>query len=312
MSSFLDNLQIQPAISRNLQGYRNQAFIGGNILPDVDAGNKESILIPIQTADNIVLTRGKRGIGGPNNYMRPTAGSTVPVALEEYNRVNPLDRRLIESADAVFDLQNSKAEGAMDSLLLELEYDIATLVQDQDSYASTMKDTPSVKWDQHDQANLTIIQDIRDAAETFRQKNGHYPTDMAMGSSVWERGILDATEFTDRLKNTIIAGVVNVQIMQTIFTWLKRVHIGVGAYKDAVTDSEFTDIWGDNLILFSVKDNPNIYSPGFGFNAVKSGYPIADSFESEGGLIQNWRARKICKPVITSNTGAFLLYDVIS
>jgi hypothetical protein len=314
----LTTLEINPSISMALQGYKQTGgLILPEILPDLPVPS-ERVLLPTRPKDNVVYYSMKRGVRGPSNQIRPTEGATNTYVLDEYDAAYPVDYRELESAAPVWDLELFAAEVAMDSILLATEVVGATLLQDATKYATGMTGVPSWKWSDTNNVQIDILGDLFAANLKFRQQNGRNATDIVIPMDVWNYVVRD-NNLRNVVKFTVPGGIISEQwLISVLWKGLERVHIGVSAYLDKVTSTTFTDVWTNTVILFQQPSNPNLYSPALGFNLVKQGYPVADSYgdPQAPGKVTFWRGTKIQLPVMvgqeSGTTRAYLMTGVIA
>lgn len=131
--------------------------------------------------------------------------------------------------------------------------------------------SPSVKWDQ---ANATIIADIRDAIAAVRMKSGFRPNKLVVQEQVFNR-ILESADIIDRLKgnnNAQNPAIANAQTIAAILG-LQEV-IVAGAIVNTAT-SELTPAYnfaaGNHLLLLYTPPRPGLMTPSAGYTFVWTG-----------------------------------------
>lgn len=306
MAGRLDNLQVNPVLTEVARGYKQQRFIGNQLLPEVSV-TAEVLTVPTFAKDNVKLATGVRGLRGPSNVLQVGELSTASVQLKEFENGYPVDYR--EGNAAVFSLQSWASTVAMDTTLLQIEKEIADLVNATTSYASGNQDIPSIKWDDLGNVSLDVVADIDDAANSFRSVNGVFPDTFTTSMEVWQK-LRRSPKIIELFKYSQ-SGVITPDMLKTIFPYIKTILIGETMYSNDL-ETSFTALWSDNVILSSSVPNPDMYCPAFGYTYVLQGWPLVDTYLKEGGKIEVYRATKIALPKVLADTRAFLINDVLS
>ncbi len=305
MAGRLDNLQINPVLTEVARGYKQQRFIGNQLLPEVGVG-AEVLTVPTFAKDNVKLATGVRGLRGPSNVLQVGELETTSVQLQEFENGYPVDYR--EGNAAVFSLQSYAATVAMDTTLLQIEKVVADLVNNTASYHANNQSIPSIKWNDLTNIALDVVQDIDDAANDFRTANGVFPDTLATSMEVWQQ-LRRSPKIIELFKYSQ-SGVVTPDMLKTIFPYITKILIGETMYSNDL-ETAFTALWTDNVILTSSVPAPDMYCPAFGYTYTLNGWPLVDTYVKEGGKIEVYRATKIAQPKILGNTRAFLINDVL-
>ena len=77
--------------------------------------------------------------------------------------------------------------------------------------------------------------------------------------------------------------------------------------------ANFTDVWGDNIILAYVdmtsKDNRSEFNPSYGYTLQREGKPEIDTYNENGGKIKVIRNTDNYCIKVTASDAAFLIAD---
>lgn len=306
MAGRLTNLQVNPVLTEVARGYKQQRFIGSQLLPEVGV-NAEVLTVPTFAKDNVKLATGVRGLRAPTNVLQVGELETASVTLKEFENGYPVDYR--EGNAAAFNLQAYAATTAMDTTLLQIEKATADLVNSTASYAAGSQAIPSIKWSDLTNSSLDVVADIDDAANAFRTLNGVFPDTMATSMEVWLQ-LRRSPKIIELFKYSQ-AGVITPDMFKTIFPYFTKILIGETMYSNDL-ETSFTALWTDNVILTSSVPAPDMYCPAFGYTYTLNGWPLVDTYVREGGKIEVYRATKIALPKILSTTRGYLINDVLA
>lgn len=296
----LDKLRIvNPVLTELAAGYKNATCVGTELFPVVPV-EKEAAIIPKFGKEAFKLYKTSRAPGAKSNRVKHDPAETVDVVLREHDLTDPIDYR--EDEESLFNEQERAVNFTSDALDLQIEKEIADLVQDPSTYTADHKKalTNTSCWDQ---SNGKPVADIKEGIQTIRKAIGRKPNTLFLGADTF--AILQENEaILEKLKYTK-EGVVTEEDLARIFK-IEKVVVGEAIWEDDNGTSH--DVWGDVAILaYVARDSKSPYTPTAGYLLRKKGYRIVDSWTEEGGKIINVRTTDIRKPVLVGADAMYLI-----
>jgi hypothetical protein len=262
---------INPILTTYVQGYRNGALCGDALFPRV----------PVEISGGQILEFGKeafklyssnRAPGG--NTKRLTFGYLGKAfALKSKSLEAVVPREHLRDANVVpgIDLAQRANRLVMNAMLLELEYDQATLATTAANYDANHKITLAgvTKWS--DPASDPIAQ-VEVAAEAIRASTGIRPNTLVLSAQAASAARTNAKiraqfQYTtaDSITNDMLARAFNI----------KKLVIG-----DAVTSDDagvITDVWGNTAVLAYVPEAASgLEEPSYGYTYTMNGHPLVE------------------------------------
>lgn len=285
------NLQgeYDPILTEIAQGYKNQAFIGDELFPVVEV-EKEFGKTPRFGLENLRIYDSIRAIKAQPKQTELEDFSFSEYRLEEHSLELPIDWRESEASKELVRLESYAARVVMDSLLLEREYKISQLAQNDSNYNAehiNPLDGTHEKWNDDDSNPL---EQIRDAMDVVRRANIRRPNVLILGPGSYS-ALQEHPKVIEKIKYTNL-GVVTEDLLGSLLGTKNeplKVLVGSGVYADSTTN-EFTDLWRNTAILAYVpqsKANQRTrYESSFGYTYQKSGFPIVNSSLDRNGLVK--------------------------
>ena len=137
----LDKLRIvNPVLTELAAGYKNATCVGTELFPVVPV-EKEAAIIPKFGKEAFKLYKTSRAPGAKSNRVKHDPAETVDVVLREHDLTDPIDYR--EDEESLFNEQERAVNFTSDALDLQIEKEIADLVQDPSTYTADHKKAPS-------------------------------------------------------------------------------------------------------------------------------------------------------------------------
>ena len=293
---------VDPVLTEYATGYRNEEFIAGKLFPEVYV-EKEGGIIPKFSKEIFKLSNTFRAPGADSNLYKMDDVTTVKFVLEEHDLSVPIDRREFSETD--FDLQEHAVEVGVNKIDLELEKEVADLVQNASNYAANHKKALATTtcWSE---STGKPIEDIAAAREEIRKDTGRYPNTLILGASTY--AILnDRSDILDRIKYSM-KGIATPDLLGEIFN-VDTVIVGKAIYDNAGTS---TDVWGDVAILAHVARETRSYrTPNAGYILRKKGYQQVDTYPSNGGKIINIRTTDIRAAHMVGADAMYLISNTV-
>ena len=306
--SILQNKQVtDKVLTKVVMGYDvEQEFSGHYLFPDVevpDIGGK-------------IITFGKEAYVVVNTKRAP-GESVRGVGITYSSDTFVLNDRLLEAISPEEFIEiGSKNNIAVKAravntvyrlMLLEGEYDKATLANDANNYAASNKTTLSGTslWS-NPAANL--LEQVNDAKSTIRAKTGRYPNVFHLDADGFESMRRNA-DIKERFKYSGKASITTDMLAD--YFGVEKVVIG-RAITAANENSDFVDLWRDNSILAYVppKALQAKEVQSYGYNYVHKGYPLVEK-EYFNQSDRSWHNAVLMrdKAIITDSGAGFLFMN---
>ena len=262
---------INPILTTYVQGYRNGSLIGDALFPRV----------PVEISGGQILEFGKEAFKLYSTNRAP-GGSTKrisfgylgkPFALKSKSLEAVVPREHLRDASVVpgIDLAQRANRLVMNALLLELEYDQATLATTAANYDASHKITLAgvTKWSD---AAADPIAQVETAAEAIRTSTGIRPNTLVLSAQAASAArtntkIRQQFQYTnaDSITNDMLARAFNIKTL---------------AIGDAVTSDDagvVSDVWGNNAVLAYVPESASgLEEPSFGYTYTMNGHPLVE------------------------------------
>jgi hypothetical protein len=270
----LSNLRAEllEVVSQLAWGYKPQGVIGTSLMP-VAVIPKMQAKIPKHGLEAFKRYKTKRGLRADSNRMPVDERSWQTISTVEHDAEFPID--YLEEKEANFNLQKHAAFRAKAAVELELECEIADLVQTLSNYnaSNQVTLTGTDKWS--DQTNSNPLTDIQTGKDAIRSAIGNEPNTAVMGYETY-KDLKYHPVLTDLIKYTM-KGVMTIELLKELLD-IENIYIGKGMY---VTDTgtTFTNLWSDNFILAYVppsrsNEENSVYEPAYGYTVRREGNPF--------------------------------------
>lgn len=307
MSIFQNQRVTDKVLTKVVMGYDvDQEFSGHHLFPDVEVTDMGGKIIMFGKEAYVVINTKRapgesvRGIGITYSSDTYVLNDRLLEALspEEFIEIASKNNIAVKarSVNTVYRL-----------MLLESEYDKASLANDANNYAASNKTSLSGAslWSD---PTANLLEQVNDAKSTIRSKTGRYP-------NVFH---LDATGYDHMRRNAAIKeqfkysgkGSINTDMLADYFG-IEKVVIG-RAITAADDKSDFVDLWQDNSILAYVPPKAMQAKEvrSYGYNYVHKGYPLVEKEYFNNGD-RSWHNPVLMrdKAIITDSGAGFLFMN---
>lgn len=279
----LEEIRIDLPLTKIARGYSNGQFIGEALFPTVPV-DKESGKIALFGKEAFKLFNTLRAPRAKSNVRDTTSFEWKKYAIDEYDLVGKLDRREVNES-GYGDAMTIEVETNQKNMLLIDEKKAADIAQDDSLYATANVEEivdGNDSWNDDDSDPEDQMNDYR---STLRSKIGIQPNVCVMGISVFE-----ALERHPKLREQLkyrTGGIVTIEELQRIFK-IPKIVVGEGLYCEEGS-SNFTNIWGDNVILAYVAPQQSGAAaptlPSFGYRLQLKGFPVVEKYTEEEGKV---------------------------
>jgi hypothetical protein len=262
---------INPILTTYVQGYRNSALVGDALFPRV----------PVEISGGQILEFGKEAfkLYGTNRAPGANAkrisfgylGKSYTLKSKSLEAVVPREHLRDAAVVPGIDLAQRANRLVMNSLLLELEYDQATLATTAGNYDASHKITLAgvTKWSD---AAADPIAQMETASEAIRTTVGIRPNTLllsAQAASAARTNVKIRAQFqytsADSISNEMLARAFNI----------KKLVIG-----DAVVSDDagvVSDVWGNTAVLAYVPESASgLEEPSYGYTYTMNGHPLVE------------------------------------
>jgi hypothetical protein len=273
-----------PVLTRHVRGYRNAEFAGMALFPAVDVpvsgglaiefGREAFVRYNARRAPGTSTKRVPFGyFGRPYQLLNEALDAVVPRELQR-------DAQVVADVDLAMRATNI----TMRALQLGLEIDQAALARNVASYPASNRVALAggVRWDD---ANVNPLVSVDAGMEAVRAATGLYPNVAVLPAPVYRVARRNAA-LLGSVDNRV--GALSPEQLAIIFG-VQRVVIA-GAVQatsaeplDGPMVGGFTDIWGKDVILAYVPENPaGMEEPSFGYTYRLTGHPFVEEPRWDG------------------------------
>jgi len=305
-TSRIDDLRlVDPVLTTLAQGFENPAFVAESLFPTVSVSKLKG-KIPFFGKEAFVVRSTERAVRSQSNRIMPGDFELVNFATQERDIETAIDYLEEEESPDYFRYEQRIAKNLSDILKLGKEKEAADLAQNTSNYSVGMfaELTESEAFNNPESTSpLTII---KDAMSSVRNRIARYPNTIVMGVSVFN-ALMTHSELTNLVKYSGLASV-SKDILAKILN-IENIVVGMGVH--TADGSNFTDVWGGNMVLAYVDKSQkrNEYNPSFGYTFQREGMPEIDTYYENGGKIKVIRNTDNYGIVITAKDAAFLIKD---
>jgi len=310
-TSRIDDLRlIDPVLTTISQGYENPAFIAEVLFPTVSVSKLKG-KIPSFGKDSFIVRATDRAIRANSNRIIPAEFEMVNFSTQEQDIEIAIDYLEEEESPDYFKYEQRVAKNLSDILKIGKEKKAADLAQDPLNFASGLYSELTEDYAFNNPSSVFSPLDIiKDAMSSVRNKIAVYPNTIVMGISVYNTllthpMIISLIQYSgfSKITKELLAKILDVD----------TIHVGMGVHTE--DGSEFSDIWGGNVILAyvdkSAKGKRNEYNPSWGYTFQREGMPQIDTYYENGGKIKVVRNTDNYGLVITGSEAAFLIKDAV-
>lgn len=266
---------IDPILTTVAQGYKNGAFVGDALFPQVPVNQRGGKILSFGTEDFELYNTGR--VPGANTKRIQFGHQGLPFALEQHALEGVVPFELMEDANAVpgIDLAKRAINGTQNIIALRKEKAQADIATTAGSYDAANKTTLSstAQWSDYS-GTSNPANDIEVAKEAIRAKVGLRGNTVVMGAAVF-KSLKNHPMILDRIKYTGRDSV-TVDLLASLFD-VKRVLVGDAVYRTAA--GAVTDVWGKFVVVAytDLSGAADMGTPSFGYTYQLGGYPIVES-----------------------------------
>lgn len=299
----LEDLRINAYLSEVARGYRNNAFIAGNLFPEIES-ELEKVDIFEFNKEAFSVYNTERAIRANSNVVSPKGFTKKTTTLTEHDLAYPIDYREDEESKKV-KLQLHATNVVTEGLKLRHEKQCADLAQNVDNYPTGNKITLSgtSKFSHADSDPVGVIEDAKDAVAA---KIAQDPNTMIIGQESWK--VLKRHAQIAGLISDNQNKIVTLNFLKEIFE-IPNIFIGKAVFVDE--DENFVKVWQDNIVLAYTASlsSRTEYDPAFAYTVRKKNSLYIDEYEKEGKKVKYIRATDIYTPFMVGPEAGYIIYD---
>jgi len=300
----LDELRINAYLSEVARGYSNNAFIAGNLFPEITS-DLEKVDIFEFNKEAFSVYNTERAIRANSNVVSPKGFTKKTATLTEHDLAYPIDYREEEESKKV-KLQLHATNVVTEGLRLKHEKQCADLVQNVDNFPTGHKLTLSGD----DKFSVETTSDpvgvIDDAKDAIAGKIAQDPNTMIIGHETWK--VLKRHKQIQGLISDNQNKIITLNFLKEIFE-IPNIFIGKSVFVDEA--GSFTRVWGDNIVLAYVPQlsSRTEYDPAFAYTIKKKNSLNIDEYSKEGNKVKYIRATDIYTPFLVGAEAGYLIKD---
>lgn len=296
--------------------YKNADLIGEKLFPRV-LTDEEIVRIPEFAADHMKIYKSERALRADSNMVTPGEISSQEFSLEERSIAFPLDYREASAGRNWLNLESRYARVASESLLLEREWRIADMVQDEDNYPDANVNTLTGD-DQWSDVDSHPVSQIDNAILQVMKSIGSKPNVMVLGLDAWIK-LKNHNEIRSAIFGADSSGVANSGLimpdMIAKLFGLSGVYVGASSYLASDSDTTFTNIWNDNAVIAYVPQDSeelrDYYAPAFGYSLQHESTPpsITTYYKDGNKKVEIIEATLLTRHVMLLPQAGYLIKD---
>jgi hypothetical protein len=303
----IKDLHIDQALTNVSIKYQNADLIAEKIFP----------VVPVQKESNLIFIYGKQDFRLENDIRAPGSRAkqvewniegTSRYAVVEHAYEMQLIDEVRNNADNPIKYDEDSTEILTNKIKLNLEKNVADIVQDENNYDTENVSTPTVKWDD---ANSDPLADIEAAKEVVRSKIFQLPNTLILSDYTF-RIIRRHPALLEMYKYTR-GGVLTVDILKELFE-VENLYIGGAGYltsKKGKSD-ELGRVWGKNAILLYVAKTPGIKQLSYGYIFRLAGFPLVERWRDDATRSDWIRVSDKYDVKVIAPVAGYLLKNVVA
>ena len=270
-------VHIDQALTNISLKYQNADLIAERIFPVVLV-QKESNLIFKYGKQDFVLENDIRAPGTRAKQVEWKIEGTERYAVVEHAYEMQLIDEVRNNADNPIKYDEDSTEYLTNKLKLNLEKNVADIVQNPDSYATGHSSVVDVKWNNYRDSDP--LEDIEQAKEVVRSKIFMYPNTLIINDYTF-RVLRRHPKLLEMYKYTR-GGILTVDILKEIFEVENLLIGGAGIITSKEGQPEQIDrVWGNNAILLYVTKTPGLKQLSFGYIFRLAGFPLVERWRDD-------------------------------
>ena len=279
MQPQVKDLHIDAALSNVSVMYKNADLMGEKIFPVITV-QKDTDTYFIYGKQNLRLYNDLRAPGTIGERFEWTVATSTSYALVEHSLYDQLIDEVRDNADDPIRYDSDSVEMVTEALLLRIEADVATFANSGSYYAATNSSTPTTGWDV---STSDPIGDVDSAKDAVRQLIFRKPNTMVVSEAV-HKVLRTHPKLLDLFKYTA-GGTVTVDQIKSALEIKNYIVYGAGKISSAEgqTTETIAQLWGKNVAILYVAENPGLKQLSFAYVFRKKGYR----------LVERWREDKL-------------------
>lgn len=302
------DVHIDTALTNISIKYQNADLIAEKIFPVITV-NKESNLYFIYGKQDFSLENDIRAPGTRAKQVEWKIEGTGQYIVREHAYEAQIPDEVRANADEPINVDVDTTEFLTNKIKLNLEKNIADIVQNPSSYANGHSSSPSAKWDNY--TNSDPLQDILIARKKVRDAIFRKPNTLIMSEDVFlvlrrHPKLLEMYKYTS-------GGQLTVDILKELFE-VDNLLIGVAGYNAATegVTEDLRPVWRDSVAYLYVTPTPGIKQVSFGYIFRLRGFPLVEKWRDDTTRSDWMRVSdKYDVRVVCPNAG-YLLTNVLS
>ncbi|URL01246.1 hypothetical protein L4F91_06790 [Avibacterium sp. 20-126] len=301
-----------PVLTSLALGYRNEEFVGTNILPIVEIP-KEGARLPKFGKEAFVVESDERELHAASNKITPAKVTTDNIALTEKDLAYPIDYR--ENKEADFAYEQYAVSIVSEKMALNREKRIATLVTNEASYAASNKVTLSGS-SQFSAKGSDIFGVFDDGFEAVRKAGAGAVNTIIIPANAWV-ALRSHAQIVDVLKRRGLQRLTPALLAELLADDGQKLNISIGrASYRATLDGVDTPIWANDIVMAHVaQPDANgkhfMYNPSFGYTFRREGALVVDKYDEVGGKVYNVRTTDINKEYMLMAEAGYLIKSAV-
>ncbi len=259
------NSKTLPAVNNILLAHKNEQYIQNMFFPEVIVDSEFGELGAI-SSDHMRSWKTERSLYDESEHrMKFEYTRDKKYQIVYHDLSVRLPNRLIDQVDKPFKPMEDAAMALYEAMLLKRELLIAEQVTN--TNVMTLNETLAGADQFHELSTSQPEVVIQDGISTVRARIGRRPNRLMIGYNVLQ--VLKRHPWVVNQYNGLktVGEEAVLELLKTHFR-LKSVMVGealeVGT-KQGQT-STFSDVWGNDIVLFYAPDNPSLFAPSFGYS----------------------------------------------
>lgn len=302
------DVHIDVALTNISIKYQNADLIAEKIFPVITV-NKESNLYFIYGKQDFYIDNDIRAPGTRAKQVEWKIEGTGQYLVREHAYETQIPIEVKENADEPLNIEVDTTEFLTNKIKLNLEKNVADIIQNPNNYANGHSSSPSVKWDNY--ANSDPLQDILVARKKVRDAIFRKPNTLIMSEDVFlvlrrHPKLLEMYKYTS-------GGQLTVDILKELFE-VDNLLIGVAGYNAATEGAteNLQPIWQDSVAYLYVTPTPGLKQLTFGYIFRMKGFPMVEKWDDRPTNSEWIRVRDKYDVKVVSPVAGYLLTNVLS
>lgn len=310
MSRLSDLRVVDPVLTELARGYSNELFIGENLFP-VAPVTKEAGKIPIWGKEAFKEWDTLRALRANSNEMDGMSPEMSPFALDEHDLVYKLDKREIDEANEILDLETNATFLAAEGVKLKHEILCANIAQNPDNYPADLKEALTDNF--LNEELIDPIKYLHGEKVKLREMIGRNPNTIVIGATVWEKGLKYHPKIASLISDNMNR-MVTLQILAQLLE-IETVLIGQSLKLKDGSTTELQDVWGNNIVMAYVRKpagkTVSYHEPNHGYTLRKNNHPYVDKYLTNGDKVTGYRYTDLFAVHKVGTDSALLIKDAI-